>query len=365
MRNMCGVSGITPLPLKAARKIGKLAGMAHIRQLPSGAWRAEIRIKGHRTVSATRRTKAEVQAWVTQTEAKIRNGSFVDTQAAEGRTLADHLHWYLSVITPKKAPSALKRDESRVRILLDSKALGRTTLASLSAERIVQYVDERKACGLAADSIRKELGTLSAAIEAGTALLKIAMPHGNPVTTARGVLKWTRALPPGVERERRISPAEEALLLDALAETPIARAAVLFLLETGLRRQECCSMRHEDLKGALLFVRQGKSEARTIPLSPKALEAIRQLPRCIHGQVFQIRPDSLTQAFSRACKRSGIKDLRIHDLRHEATARFFEVGLSVPEVALITGHSDWKSLKRYTQLRPEDVGAKLRNPRKP
>jgi site-specific recombinase XerD len=56
----------------------------------------------------------------------------------------------------------------------------------------------------------------------------------------------------------------------------------------------------------------------------------------------------------------GIEDLRFHDLRHEAASRFFEKGLSIEEVALITGHQDWRSLKRYTHLSPVQVGEKLR-----
>jgi integrase len=39
-------------------------------------------------------------------------------------------------------------------------------------------------------------------------------------------------------------------------------------------------------------------------------------------------------------KRAGLVNLRFHDLRHEAISRFFEKGLSVPEVALISGHRD-------------------------
>ena len=51
--------------------------------------------------------------------------------------------------------------------------------------------------------------------------------------------------------------------------------------------------------------------------------------------------------------------LRFHDLRHEAISRFFEIGLSVPEVALISGHRDYRMLFRYTHLRAEDIVAKL------
>ena len=36
--------------------------------------------------------------------------------------------------------------------------------------------------------------------------------------------------------------------------------------------------------------------------------------------------------------RAGLSDLRFHDLRHEAISRFFELGLNIPEVAVISGH---------------------------
>jgi integrase len=53
------------------------------------------------------------------------------------------------------------------------------------------------------------------------------------------------------------------------------------------------------------------------------------------------------------------EDLRFHDLRHEAISRLFEKGLTVPEVALISGHRDARMLFRYTHLRAEDVAKKL------
>ena len=50
-----------------------------------------------------------------------------------------------------------------------------------------------------------------------------------------------------------------------------------------------------------------------------------------------------------------ITDLQFHDIRHEAVSRFFEMGMSVPEVALISGHKDVRQLFRYTYLNPENV----------
>ena len=52
---------------------------------------------------------------------------------------------------------------------------------------------------------------------------------------------------------------------------------------------------------------------------------------------------------------ADIKDLRFHGLRHEVISRFFEMGMSVPEVALISGHKDARQLFRYTHLNPENV----------
>ena len=51
--------------------------------------------------------------------------------------------------------------------------------------------------------------------------------------------------------------------------------------------------------------------------------------------------------------------LHFHDLRHEATSKFFEKGLNVMEVATITGHKDLRMLQRYTHLRAEDLAKKL------
>ncbi len=54
-----------------------------------------------------------------------------------------------------------------------------------------------------------------------------------------------------------------------------------------------------------------------------------------------------------------LRDLRFHDLRHEAVSRFVEAGLGDQEVATISGHKSMQMLKRYTHLRAEDLVAKL------
>ncbi|RMG24903.1 MAG: site-specific integrase, partial [Methanobacteriota archaeon] len=82
--------------------------------------------------------------------------------------------------------------------------------------------------------------------------------------------------------------------------------------------------------------------------------------RDIHDdRVFQMSEDSITQAFCRVRDALGIKDLRFHDLRHEATSRLFEKGLNPMQVSAITGHKTLSMLKRYTHLKAQDLAEML------
>ena len=88
---------------------------------------------------------------------------------------------------------------------------------------------------------------------------------------------------------------------------------------------------------------------RFVPLSGAALTII-ESQRNSEGALFPVKPDTLSQVFARACKRLEIENLRFHDLRNEAISRLFEKGLSVPQVAAMTGHQDYRMLARYVHL---------------
>lgn len=46
-------------------------------------------------------------------------------------------------------------------------------------------------------------------------------------------------------------------------------------------------------------------------------------------------------------------------LRHEGISRLFEQGISIPEVALISGHQSRAMLRRYTNLSAQTLSEKL------
>ena len=96
-----------------------------------------------------------------------------------------------------------------------------------------------------------------------------------------------------------------------------------------------------------------------MPLSAKAIDVLKQLPRAIKGKVFPIKKTTVRSLWERTCKKTNIKGLRFHDLRHEATSRLFEKGLSIMEVASITGHKDIRMLKTYTHLQVSNLLNKI------
>ena len=100
--------------------------------------------------------------------------------------------------------------------------------------------------------------------------------------------------------------------------------------------------------------------SRDVPLSIRAVDVLRgQRSRQDTPTPFPVNANAFRLAWERLRKRADLCDLRFHDLRHEAISRFFEMGLSVPEVAVISGHKDARMLFRYTHLRAEDLVKKI------
>ena len=157
------------------------------------------------------------------------------------------------------------------------------------------------------------------------------------------------------KRERRLSADEYNFLLKNNSINQTLNNIIEIALETGMRRGEILNIHSEHIKGQTLLIPVTKNgHARTIPLTSRALCVLEnsKLP-------FSMSANAVRLAWDRLKKKGNIQDLHFHDLRHEAISCFFEKGLSIPEVALISGHKDVRMLFRYTHLRAEDIVNKL------
>jgi integrase len=167
----------------------------------------------------------------------------------------------------------------------------------------------------------------------------------------------------GKPRDRRFQDGEYEKLKKVLDGE--ALVALIVFVESAMRRSELLGLEWQNVKfnGALgsakLFDTKNGSD-RTVPLSSVAVAALKTLPRGIKGKVFRLSSSALTHQWQAARVAIGSPDLRVHDLRHEATSRLFEdKGMNVIEASSITGHKSLQMLKRYANLNTDLLAKKL------
>jgi len=341
--------------------------MATIRERGPYQWQAQILRKGQSPQYKTFNNKADAEKWARQVEAEMDRGIFIQRKEGENTTLFEALDRYEREVASTQKGAV--KYASLIRIWKRSSLKDRF-LATIQGKDVAEYRDTRIE-SVGPQTVLHELNLISRLFN--TAIKEWGMGGLiNPVSQIRKP-KMPRS------RERRLLPGELEKISEN-SESPLLADIVRFAVETAMRREEISRMKwdHADLNKKVLLIPQTKTDPRRIPLAPEAVRILERIPRRIDGSVWGMRPDSITQAFIRAvararaayekeCEEKGTKpdpsflvDLTFHDLRHEATSRFFEKGLNPMQVAAITGHKTLQMLKRYTHLKAEDLAELLK-----
>lgn len=350
--------------------------MATIRKRGEYQWQAICKRKGIGSTSKTFLTKKDAEDWAKITESAMIRGHYIKRDDAEKTTLAELINRYRETILPTK----LGKHFGPALTMLDDR-LGKLALSAISSKKVADFRDARTKEGKSASTVKKEINLLSKLIDLAGKEWGIVLPS-NPC-------KMVSRPRENNARERRLNPDEERYLLAACAQ-PMA-LLVRLALETGARLGELLAVKREDVHMKDCFIRvrgiagrgtKNSDPFRDVPLSTTALAILKELktlPRSIDGRVFYWwkASDSFNKSWVRAvarakkkylqdCKKASKKpgagflvDLRFHDLRHEATSRFFEKGLNPMEVSQITGHKTLAMLKRYTHLEAPNLAKKL------
>jgi len=312
-------------------------------------WHVQVRRSGQsQTRSFTH--KVDADAWGRKTERDIDTGDLRTAADQLGSiTVGDLLRRYRDeVMIAKRSAHAEKYFIDRfLRHVIATSALAR-----LSGSDISKYRDERLET-VKGGTVHRELAVLRHCFEVARKDWGIPL-KSNPVAdiTMPSV---------GRPRNRRATEAELSALRHACTH-PLLWSIITIAIETGMRRGEIVNIRWSDIDldvGTLHIPVTKNGHPRTIPLTGRAMEVLRSLPKT-DEQVFPMTGNAVRLAWVRLKNKAGVDGLRFHDLRHEAVSRFFEMGLSVPEVALISGHRDPRMLFRYTHLKAENIVEKLR-----
>ena len=193
----------------------------------------------------------------------------------------------------------------------------------------------------------------------GYPLDQAAMKDAFVVAKRLGVTSKSRS------RERRPTLEELDLLMIYFGERQKRRPSsvpmqkvIAFAIFSTRRLDEITRLHQTDLdnEGSSILVRDMKSPGEKTgndvwcDLPAEALRIVHSMPSSTE-EIFPFTTDAIGMGFTRACQVLGIKDLHFHDLRHDGVSRLFEVGRNIPQVATVSGHRSWSSLKRYTHLR--------------
>jgi integrase len=194
--------------------------------------------------------------------------------------------------------------------------------------------------------------------------------------------KVSKSLVKGEHTEIQILTREQIHRLFESEEDSRYHPLWVFLLSTGCRRGEALTVHWKDIrwdqqtvsiKQTLEYVRgseslglerglrldrsKTKNGIRTIPLNDDVCAVLRNHQRWQEGYRAMVpdwedhdlvfsnltgmheNPDTVTEAFRRALKRTGIPHVRLHSLRHSFATFLFEQNVHIKAVSTILGHS--------------------------
>lgn len=335
-------------------------------QLPSGKWRVQVRRAGLYR-AATFPTKREARDWATAIEAQanhIAAGGFAPVPKAA--TVKDLIDKYRE----EHGREAGKTKAATLEML--ARELGHVRLTGLNAVALRDFIDKRVKAGAGGVTVAGDLSFLSAVLKWGRHARQLDI-NDKVAVEARASLKVRGLNTRSKERTREPSDDELHRLFAHWKSNKRQKIDMpmlcRFALATGMRQNEICSLQVEDVsrERRTVVIRDRKDPQKkegndqTVPLLPDAWEIVNPLlNNRAEGPLFQgVRAASVSTAFTRACAILGIEDMHFHDLRHRATSQFFRMGLDIPRVALLTGHKTWAMLRRYTDIKPEDVHLSL------
>jgi integrase len=343
--------------------------MATFTRLPSGRWRVQVRRK-QSYASETFLRHEDARQWATATERRIDRGEAPVKRAKVDPTTFEHLI-DLHIEDMCQVGKAPRRSKAFTLEALREK-LGVTKLKDLTRERLIQFGKDRAKEGAGPVTLSADVGYIKLVIMHAAAVHGIDV-KGEPVDLARIALKRLGLIGKSRQRDRRPTADEIRRLLDyfdAHRQLLIPMGRIMrFAIASAMRQEEICRIRWNDVEPTNRVVivhdrkdpREKNGNDQLVPLLDltgfDALHLVQEQRRLWpRGElIFSYNSRSVGSAFRRACKELKIENLHFHDLRHEATSRLFEAGLRIEQVALVTGHRDWKMLKRYTHLRPEDL----------
>ena len=319
-----------------------------------GKYRGFVRLVGFQSESKTFDTRKEALAWAAEREKELQRRRLACPDLLIDEVVAQ----YLKHVEPKRrmAPSHRKHDIPSFR-----RRLNGLKLSDLFGTGLTDWILDQ---GDVSPGTRNwHVCRLYGVLRQAEIHLKIQVPWDDMDACRRKMSDMGHLTTAGV-RERRVSDAEIAAIKRHLCRQVSVRMADIidFAVQSCMRVGEVCRLRWDDLNkiDRTILVRDRKHPTRkygnhqVVPLLCGSFETLTRQP--VRGDlIFPHDPTNISLKFRRAADAADVRDVVFHDLRHEGISRMFELGFQVQEVALVSGHTNWKTLARYLHLRPQSL----------
>jgi integrase len=238
--------------------------------------------------------------------------------------------------------------------------LGKLYAARLTLQDVENYRSKRFA-----EITRRGGPPAPATIDRELALLKKCLNHA----VACGKLSKNPIAPVGLLRKpnaRRMVVKEQTLERILEHTQPALRPAFVLAYETGMRKREVSFLRFSrvDFEAGCIRLHAGDTktdEARVVYLTERALQAIRSVPRQLHGEFVFVNPetgkpwDDLNRHLQKACRRAGLEGIVFHDLRRSFVTNARRRGVPESVVMKLSGHRTRNVFERYNIVDENDL----------
>ncbi|GAA4491159.1 site-specific integrase [Gluconacetobacter tumulicola] len=338
-----------------------------------GQYQARKLIDGKRVIQ-TFATAALARRWLGEKTAEKHLGLFREPTQADTMTIRELLERYRD----ERMANRKADREGHLPPILDD-AIAGVSLGKWSAADVRGFRDRMLATGFSGGTVVKRLTILASAVNHAISewdVKTVNYASGRVVKRPAGADK---------KRDRRLAGAGEddggndiqageyERLLVAMSRSSVADDIwfARWQIEQGTRRGEAISLRwcDVDIERRVITLYQTKMMYKSTvqgperrPLMPGArrllLEKLSQYekPPRASDLIFDVgNEDALSMRFTRNCRRAELTNLRLHDLRHEATSRLAKLFTNPLDLCRVTGHRDLKSLNRYYQPVIEDL----------
>ena len=346
--------------------------MAYIRK-HKRKWQARVRKKSF-NVSRSFWKKSDASKWALKVEAHIETGTYKRIKEAE--RVADIRICELLNIYYEKHLKIKSQDPLKEKYLIDlvCKLLGNAYITDLTGSELARFRDEQLELGKSPTTVKKYLALISRAIN------RVKSEHNIPIVVNPVQQIEKPQEPPPIERVLTDEEWERLLKIARRKDYPeingleerrnikplyYMEQIIIVARETLCRRGELLRLKREDIDwiSSTAHIRKSKNGlARTIGLSPKAIQILRELPDTPSGVFFPIKSKHSFNSFWRKVLRDAkLKGIfTFHRLRHQGATDLSHAGWTIAEISAQGGWLSLSSLKRYTHIQPEHLANKFK-----